>query len=290
MTLGPATATPTPREIGERAAYAFRLPFSGRIWRGAKGHLQGAGAGSSIDFQDHRNYLPGDDPRHINWQAYARTGHYTMKLYREEVSPKLDLIVDCSASQFVDQEKKQGVLALFHFCRQSALEAGASLKCHWIDGDQVRSITPEEDEPEPPAADAAFVYGPQLNTIPWRGGSLRIVISDLLYPLDTGAHLSPLVQEKAHGLYFAVHCRAETRPDWEGNLTMVDCESGIQRRQQMTPSILKNYHEAYARHFENWEMETRRMGIPMARVDASLPLTEALQQDALQRGLVELCL
>ncbi|MFN9663179.1 MAG: DUF58 domain-containing protein, partial [Akkermansiaceae bacterium] len=26
-----------------------------------------------MDFQDHRSYSPGDDPRHINWQAYART-------------------------------------------------------------------------------------------------------------------------------------------------------------------------------------------------------------------------
>ncbi|MEJ6642028.1 MAG: DUF58 domain-containing protein [Akkermansiaceae bacterium] len=39
--------------------------------------------GSALYFQDHRAYSPGDDPRHINWQAYARTGQYTMKLYRE---------------------------------------------------------------------------------------------------------------------------------------------------------------------------------------------------------------
>jgi uncharacterized protein (DUF58 family) len=50
------------------------------------GQWLGTGIGSSIDFQDHRQYLPGDDPRYIDWQAYARTGHYTMKVYREEVS------------------------------------------------------------------------------------------------------------------------------------------------------------------------------------------------------------
>ena len=50
--------------------------------------FSGSGTGSSLDFQDHRAYSPGDDPRHINWQAYARTGSYTMKLFREEVRPQ----------------------------------------------------------------------------------------------------------------------------------------------------------------------------------------------------------
>jgi uncharacterized protein (DUF58 family) len=62
----------------QAAAQRLRLPFRSRTWRGESGNWQGAGVGSSIDFQDHRQYLPGDDPRYIDWQAYARTGHYTM--------------------------------------------------------------------------------------------------------------------------------------------------------------------------------------------------------------------
>ncbi|MEQ1842609.1 MAG: DUF58 domain-containing protein, partial [Verrucomicrobiales bacterium] len=54
-------------------AYAelFTLPLKDRNWRGSSGDYAGAGVGSSLDFQDHRSYVPGDDPRHINWQAYA---------------------------------------------------------------------------------------------------------------------------------------------------------------------------------------------------------------------------
>ena len=62
------------------AAARVRLPLRTRVWKGQAGEFLGAGTGSSLDFQDHRTYVPGDDPRHINWQAYARTGHYTMKL------------------------------------------------------------------------------------------------------------------------------------------------------------------------------------------------------------------
>ena len=70
------------------------LPFRRESWQGQTGHWQGMGAGSSIDFQDHRPYQPGDDPRYINWQAFARNNQYSMKLYREEVSPRLDLVLE----------------------------------------------------------------------------------------------------------------------------------------------------------------------------------------------------
>ncbi|MEO0417124.1 MAG: DUF58 domain-containing protein, partial [Verrucomicrobiota bacterium] len=76
----------------------FQLPLKDRTWQGNSGDFKGRGTGSSLDFQDHRNYIPGDDPRHINWQAYARTGSYTMKLYREEVRPVVDIIFDVSES------------------------------------------------------------------------------------------------------------------------------------------------------------------------------------------------
>ncbi|MFM8892521.1 MAG: DUF58 domain-containing protein, partial [Planctomycetia bacterium] len=66
-------------------AAVARLPLVDGGRGGAAGTVLGRQAGSSLDFHDHRLYVPGDDPRHLNWQAFARTGHYTMKLYREEV-------------------------------------------------------------------------------------------------------------------------------------------------------------------------------------------------------------
>ena len=86
----------------------------------------GSGVGSSLDFQDHRNYLPGDDPRHINWQAYARTGNYSMKLYREEVRPMVDILFDVSDSMFFDPAKETRALELFYFANFAAMKTGAS--------------------------------------------------------------------------------------------------------------------------------------------------------------------
>ena len=96
-------------------ASRLRLPLRSKVWRGGSGDFSGAGTGSSMDFQDHRNYAPGDDPRHINWQAYARTGQYTMKLYREEVRPVVDLICDVSPSMFLDETKSARTAELLSF-------------------------------------------------------------------------------------------------------------------------------------------------------------------------------
>ena len=121
-------------------ASRLRLPLRSKVWRGGSGDFSGAGTGSSMDFQDHRNYAPGDDPRHINWQAYARTGQYTMKLYREEVRPVVDLICDVSPSMFLDETKSARTAELLSFFTQSSLRAGASLTIHLVSGAAHRLI------------------------------------------------------------------------------------------------------------------------------------------------------
>src|SRR4051794_41560909 len=122
----------------------MRLPFRRRAWRGTQGNWQGTGTGSSLDFQDHRPYSPGDDPRYINWQAYARTGHYTMKLYRQEVSPAVDLVIDRSKSMFVDDEKAVRSAELLYWAIESSIRSGASLRCFAVSDGQPEPIALDE--------------------------------------------------------------------------------------------------------------------------------------------------
>jgi hypothetical protein len=132
------------RREGLEAARRFRLPFARQSWRGAAGGWQGAGAGSSIDFQDHRAYVPGDDPRHLHWAAYARTGQLTMKLYRAEVSPLVDLVVDESGSMRDDPARAVRVEALVAFCLESAARAGAPARMHAVSGGRVRALAADQ--------------------------------------------------------------------------------------------------------------------------------------------------
>jgi uncharacterized protein (DUF58 family) len=54
--------------------------------------------GFSVEFADHREYVPGDDLKYLDWALYARTDHYYIKRYEEETNLRAYLLLDRSAS------------------------------------------------------------------------------------------------------------------------------------------------------------------------------------------------
>lgn len=266
-----------PHSRARPVAGLLRLPFRRRAWQGVQGNWQGTGTGASLDFQDHRPYSPGDDPRYINWQAYARSGHYTMKLYRQEVSPAVDLVVDWSASMFLDRAKHARVAELLYWCVESALQAGAALRVHAVRGAEVEPLALAAllAHQWPTAAPQA---GPAtLGSVPWRHGSLRVFLSDLLWPGDAQPVFHSLSEGQGIGVILAPFSRAEAEPDWAGNLEMVDCESRAVRVQRIDGGALRQYRTAYARHFDLWEAQSLRFRVPVARISAEPDLAEALR-------------
>ncbi|MDK3155355.1 DUF58 domain-containing protein [Kamptonema cortianum] len=275
-----------------------QLPFRHQTWRGQTGQMLGTGTGSSLDFQDHRPYFPGDDPRGINWQAYARTGVYTMKLYRDEVSPRLDLIMDASASMFLDQTKAICSARLLYFCLESALLHGASVRLYLLTAAGVCLVQPEEfdtldlsgDNGGQNAADIPPNLTPAawLPQIPVRMGSLRVWITDLLFESAPDTILPHLINNRGRGLIFSPFSIGESEPDWTGNTEFIDAESPTRRHQNVTGSLLRDYKSSYARHFELWKLHSRKLGIALTRIHAERPLRDELVRNALPQGAVEL--
>jgi len=54
--------------------------------------------GFSTDFAEHRQYMPGDDLRHLDWKLLARTDRLYIKKYQGDTNAQLHLLVDSSAS------------------------------------------------------------------------------------------------------------------------------------------------------------------------------------------------
>lgn len=54
--------------------------------------------GFSVEFSQYRQYMPGDDTKHIDWKAYARTDRYYIKQFEEETNLNCYLLLDTSAS------------------------------------------------------------------------------------------------------------------------------------------------------------------------------------------------
>ncbi|MBY0527707.1 MAG: DUF58 domain-containing protein [Gemmataceae bacterium] len=54
--------------------------------------------GFSVEFAQHREYVAGDDIRHVDWKVYGRTGKYFLKQYEEETNLVCWLMIDVSES------------------------------------------------------------------------------------------------------------------------------------------------------------------------------------------------
>jgi uncharacterized protein (DUF58 family) len=50
--------------------------------------------GFSVEFVQHREYVPGDDIRHIDWKSYGRSERYTIKQYEQETNFVAHLMID----------------------------------------------------------------------------------------------------------------------------------------------------------------------------------------------------
>jgi len=54
--------------------------------------------GFSVEFVQHREYVPGDDTRHIDWKVYGRSERYTIKQYEQETNFAGHILLDASRS------------------------------------------------------------------------------------------------------------------------------------------------------------------------------------------------
>ena len=72
--------------------------------------------GSSVEFREHREYVPGDDIRFIDWKVYGKSDRFYIKEYEEETNLKAYLVVDTSNSMSF----ASGEVSKLEYCKYSA--------------------------------------------------------------------------------------------------------------------------------------------------------------------------
>jgi len=61
--------------------------------------------GQSMEFKQHREYVAGDDIRHLDWKVWSKTDKFYIKQYEAETDLRAALVVDTSQSMIYGQEK-----------------------------------------------------------------------------------------------------------------------------------------------------------------------------------------
>ena len=123
MRRTPSIPTPTSAEDLLDSALIARIGrldlASNRIFAGKlKGERRSKKRGESVEFADHRPYVRGDDPRHIDWNIYARLDTLFLKLFMEEEDLSLHIVLDATESTACGEPNK------FHFMQQTAMALG----------------------------------------------------------------------------------------------------------------------------------------------------------------------
>jgi uncharacterized protein (DUF58 family) len=264
---------------GERAGLRYALGLPRQAPAGTAGAVLGHRAGSSLEFRDHREYEPGDDLRHIDWAAYARSDQLTVKVYREEVVPHLDLVVDASRSMALAGSAKAGAaLGLAAFFAAAAANAGHA-HAVWLMGAALRPVGNGGARPglwEDFAFDHrgspadALAEGPPR----WRPRGTRILLSDLLWPGEPTAVLRHLADRAATVVVVQVLAEADVNPPEGGSFRLVDSETEEARDLYVDAAAARRYREALALHQQNWHRACRQAGAVMTTVVAERVLRD----------------
>ena len=54
--------------------------------------------GFSVEFAEHRQYMPGDEIRYIDWKVFGKSDRYYVKKFEEETNLRAYILLDTSAS------------------------------------------------------------------------------------------------------------------------------------------------------------------------------------------------
>lgn len=268
---------------------ALRRRLEVRARSGAAGERASSRRGSSAEFLDHRPYAPGDDPRRIDWSAYARTGEPVIKLYRAEEDVVVRVLVDASASMgFGTPEKLSvarklaaavGYMALARLERAQLIAAGeqltakAPMRGRASTASLLRTLSALEARG---AVDLSRAVDAVVRQSPRPG--LLVLLSDFF---DAGPLLAALSRARAAGHDLALVqlvAPEEAEPRLEGDLTLVDAETGETVELTADASALEAYAMRFVGLCEELRAFARRHGATYVRTRTDAPIEDAVRR------------
>ncbi len=216
-----------------QAADQYQLGLPKSPVAGSAGELLGRSSGSSLEFQEHREYIPGDDVRHLDWAAYARSDKLFVRLYREEISPRTEILLDASASMTSGGSVKSTTACrLAGLFATLAAELGARPSVLLLDDRRPLESVPYEQIDglsQTPFNGRATL--PELigqNLVPMRRQSVRIVISDFMFEHDPQTMIQRLAGNASTLWVIQLLNEWESNPNKLGNRRLIDLESGAE--------------------------------------------------------------
>lgn len=273
--------------------------LSRRLYRsGVRGERRSGTLGRGVEFADYRSYQVGDDFRYVDWNIYSRLDRLFVKLFSEEEDINVHLFIDASRSMSWGQPSKLdyavrvaaalGYIGLANLDRVGAV-AFTDRPARVLAPRRGRAGTLTlfrflgEIVSEGRSNLAVTLKEYSLRT---RRRGVLIVISDLMFPqgITDGLRLARFHRFEP----FLIHLLAdeELTPILEGDLRLVDAETGAAVEVTADASTAEAYGRARDRYFTEVEQMCLRLQVEYLRAATSIPFDDLVLRYLRQGGLI----
>lgn len=251
--------------------------------------------GSGIEFADYREYMPGDDLRHIDWTLYARLEKLFLRLFEEEEDLYVYLLIDISPSMRMGSPNRMDyalrVAAALAYITLSNLDRVSLLTF----GEKVEGrMPPSRGKPN------IFKVLKFLERIPETKGTkmedslqafvhqskrrgIAVLISDFFDEEGYQQALNYLRYFRYDIFAIQLFDERELNPDVRGDVEIIDHETGESLTTTLSPRLIKAYQEAFEEFCGELESFCVKSEITLFRTSIQVPFEE-LVLDIFRRG------
>jgi uncharacterized protein (DUF58 family) len=281
------------RKLERLAVVAKRV-----VARHGRGERRTRHVGSGIEFADHRDYVPGDDLRHLDWNLYGRLERPLVRMFDEDEDLPVYLLVDASASMALGGPPKlklaREIAAALAYVALTNLDRVAVYPVAEALGGglgllrgraQIHPIfTLLGDLRAGGRTDLGAAVSGLVQRHRRRG--VVVVISDFFDPQGGEQGLGRLRYGRFEPVVVQINAPDEALPPLRGEITLVDAETGEERPVTITPAVAEAYRERYQGRLRGLARFCRERAIPCVQVSSDHPLEDLVLRVLRSSGIL----
>ncbi len=260
--------------------------------------------GSSVEFADYREYMPGDDLRRVDWNLYGRFEKLFLKLFVDERQLHHRIYMDASASMdWGKPNKAHAMLQLAAALGYLSVQAMDRVSFLGIHGDKCENICRTVASRE-----AFYNAAHKLNSLefygecdmgkaicqqenPGKGDGISVIISDFFTDSDWKGAVDYLLYHKREVYLLQVLSRDEIAPGMAGKVLMLDAESlsddDVRNyRTELTRSSMKAYAQAFEYHHNELKQFCASRNVGFMTVCSDYSIEKMLFEKATEVGII----
>ena len=273
----------------------LRLAMGHKSSMNLTGNRKSVQKGSSTEFSDFREYMPGDDIRRIDWNAYGRLDKLYIKEYMEEKEAVVTVLLDTSASMEYGAKKKSelacmlaaalGYLGLNNMDRVVIYDM-QRMQAPFVANSGKRAVLGMVDWLDKCEFTGTVDIQEAIKRLPAKGPGVTILISDFLQEAflekeqEAARHILRFLNyRKQKPVFLHVLAGEELAVELTGTKNLIDMEEESSLRITLDAASISTYEKAVQEFITGLQEECARQGAAYAVCNTQRDVYQLIFED-----------